>query len=130
MRSVWLLLCFVGAIWATCSGDCATCHFTLDYAKDKRHMPMRECKTCHTEEKMMQIDMGGGCGKDCFACHDIQKVRTPALMNAHKVIDNCMDCHTKLSQSLFNPTSPTQNIFQQSIRDFSHSLTPQQDSKE
>ncbi|WP_394909000.1 cytochrome c3 family protein [uncultured Helicobacter sp.] len=129
IRSVWLMLCFVGVVWGTCSGDCAMCHFRLDYTKDKRHIPMRECKTCHTEEKMSQVDMGGGCGKDCFACHDVQKVRTPKLADSHKIIDVCMDCHKSLSQSLFNPTSPTQNIFEQSIKDFSRSLTPSQDSQ-
>lgn len=129
MRAVWLMMCFMGVIWATCSGDCANCHFKLDYDKDTRHSPMRECKTCHTEEKMAQVDMGGGCGKDCFACHDVQKVRTPELASSHKVIERCMDCHKNLSQSLFSPTSPTQNIFEQSIKDFSPALAPSQDSK-
>lgn len=129
VRNVCLVLCCMGAMWATCSGDCAMCHFRLDYTKDKRHIPMLACKSCHTEEKMTQIDMGGGCGKDCFACHDVQKVRTPKLANDHRIIDTCMDCHKSLSQSLFTPNAPTQNIFEQSIQDFSHSLSPLQDSK-
>lgn len=129
MRFVWVLACLVGVVWATCSGDCASCHFRLDYAKDTRHAPMRECKTCHTEEKMAQVDMGEGCGRDCFACHDVQRVRAPALMDSHKVIDTCIHCHQSLSRSLFDPTSGTQNIFEQSIKDFSPALTPLQDSK-
>ena len=69
---------------------------------------MQECKSCHTDEKMAKIDMGG-CGQDCFACHNAQKLMTPKLSESHKVIKQCIECHTKLTlfnQNLF-PKSPT-----------------------
>lgn len=101
--ALWVGFC---AFLLACSGDCASCHANLDYTKDKRHMPMLECKTCHTDEKMAEIDMGG-CGQDCFACHNAQKLLKPELSSAHQVIKECMECHQNLdvfgAKKLFNP---------------------------
>lgn len=101
-----------------CTGDCKSCHATLDYKNDIRHIPMLECKTCHTEAKMAQIDMGG-CGEDCFACHDISKIQAPSLAQAHQVINSCIQCHTSLSNS---PISTGENVFQKSLKSFSNGL--------
>ncbi|WP_084340130.1 hypothetical protein [Helicobacter pametensis] len=95
MRFFGIFCLLIIAVWA-CQGDCASCHTTLDYKHDFRHQPMQECKNCHTEEKMSQIDMGA-CGQDCFACHDAQKLLKPELSEAHKVIQQCINCHTSLN---------------------------------
>ncbi len=79
---------------------------------------MLECKTCHTDAKMAQIDMGG-CGEDCFACHDISKIQAPSLAKEHYVINSCIQCHTTLSNS---PISTGENVFQKSLKSFSNGL--------
>ncbi|MCE3047729.1 hypothetical protein [Helicobacter kayseriensis] len=112
MRFIFVFLISFLLSWA-CQGDCASCHAKLDYKNDQRHIPMTECKSCHTDEKMAQIDMGG-CGQDCFACHQSQKLLTPPLSQAHQVIRQCIDCHTKINPLDFkhpfqikpNPSGP------------------------
>lgn len=79
---------------------------------------MAVCKTCHTDEKMAQIDMGG-CGADCFACHDMRKIQSAKLAKDHMVLNACMQCHTQLSSS---PLSSGTNVFQKSIESFSDKL--------
>lgn len=82
-----------------CSGDCASCHYQIDYKNDSRHSPMLECKTCHTDEKMAQINMGDTCGQDCFACHDSKKLNNPALASSHSMIKNCISCHQNIQKN-------------------------------
>ncbi|TLD97321.1 hypothetical protein LS71_000765 [Helicobacter jaachi] len=118
-RILALYVIFVGALWA-CTGDCKACHQNLDFQNDIRHRPMTECKTCHTDAKMAQIDMGG-CGKDCFACHDIQKVQAQALAKEHYVINACIQCHSQLSTS---PINTGEGVFQKSLKNFSDGLMP------
>lgn len=105
MRVVVFLSFFISLILA-CSGDCASCHFKLDYKSDERHKSMLECKSCHTEEKMNAIEMGG-CGQDCFACHSPQKLQNPSLSKEHGMIPQCIECHKGLQKQLFDP----QNLF-------------------
>ncbi|PAF46991.1 hypothetical protein BKH46_05705 [Helicobacter sp. 12S02634-8] len=93
------IILWLGAVFSlafACSGDCASCHYRLDYQHDTRHAPMLECKTCHTDKKMSQIDMGDTCGQDCFACHSVQKLNSPKLASAHQVIKQCIACHQSL----------------------------------
>lgn len=95
MRKICVILaCFVSVALA-CTGDCRACHQNLDYQNDIRHNPMLGCKTCHTDAKMSQIDMGG-CGEDCFACHNSQKVLSPALSREHIAINRCITCHKQM----------------------------------
>ena len=105
MRVVFFLGFLVSLLLA-CSGDCASCHFKLDYKNDERHKSMAECKSCHTDEKMNAIDMGG-CGQDCFACHSPQKLQNPSLSKEHGTIPQCIECHKGLQKQLFDP----QNLF-------------------
>lgn len=107
---------------ASCSGDCRSCHFNLDYKKDARHKPMLECKSCHNTQS---TNTGTGCGQDCFVCHSVEKIRLPELKANHKVIDDCINCHKGLSQSLLTPNvgqKGGQNIFEQSLKDYSNGL--------
>ena len=122
-KFVLVMLCAMQYLWASCSGDCASCHAKLDFKNDKRHKSMTECKTCHTEQKMANIDMGG-CGQDCFACHDVEKIRLPELRSAHKVIDDCMNCHIGLSNSVFKPNfDGAKSIFdRRNFENFSNGL--------
>ncbi|ANV97330.1 hypothetical protein BBW65_00160 [Helicobacter enhydrae] len=118
MRYFVVLITFCACMWA-CEGDCASCHTTLDYQNDKRHQPMLECKKCHTPEQMEQIDMGG-CGKDCFACHNAQKLNDPKLAQSHKQILKCIECHTKLDKfnlkQFFDPQiKPVEKSFFQEL---------------
>ncbi len=118
-RVLWAVSIIILDIWG-CTGDCKSCHQNLDYKNDIRHRPMLECKTCHTDEKMAQIDMGG-CGEDCFSCHDVKKIQSPALAKEHSVIDACIQCHTQLSTS---PINTGENVFQKSLKSFSNGLAP------
>ena len=120
-RAIFALVLCIG-VSAACTGDCKSCHASLDYAKDKRHAPMLTCKSCHTDEKMAQIDMGG-CGQDCFACHDAQKIQAPALAKEHAVIESCMSCHASLGASPFSNRFNTKgNVFDNSLKSFSDAL--------
>ena len=117
MRIFAMIALLAAVAWA-CTGDCKSCHSKLDYQNDIRHRPMLECKSCHTEEKMASIDMGG-CGGDCFACHDIHKIQAPSLAREHYVINACIQCHTSLSTS---PIHTGENVFQKSLKSFSNGL--------
>lgn len=117
MRIIYLLITLCAGLIA-CTGDCRSCHQNLDYKNDARHAPMLECKSCHTDEKMASIDMGG-CGEDCFACHDIQKIQSPALAKEHNVINSCMGCHAGLKNS---PLNTGVNVFQKGFKNFSDAL--------
>lgn len=79
---------------------------------------MLSCKSCHTDEKLANIDMGG-CGADCFACHDISKIQSQALAKDHAIINACMSCHTSLAAS---PLSNGENVFEKGIKSFSNGL--------
>jgi hypothetical protein len=75
-----------------------SCHPKLleNIATDTRHQPMQTCIQCHsnTSEAM------GSCGKDCFTCHDAQKIEQSQIQ-AHHVVAQCRACHLKV----FLPTS-------------------------
>lgn len=109
---------FIFDIMLCCTGDCKSCHQNLNYTSDIRHISMLSCKECHTDEKMAKIDMGG-CGADCFACHDASKLKNPALSSSHKVIDSCMSCHNSLKVS---PISSGESAFSHGIKVFNDEL--------
>ncbi len=95
--SVLLLFC---AFLLACSGDCASCHQNIDF-NDKEHNIMLNCKICHTDEKLSQIQMQSGCGKDCFACHNVQKINR-TKNKEHDALNNCISCHISLKNTLRN----------------------------
>lgn len=102
MRLICLLTLPILAF--ACSGDCASCHFSIDY-KDEKHKIMLDCKSCHTDEKLAKIPMQSSCGQDCFSCHDIQKIN--AVNNAeHRALNTCITCHTSLNQKLNIKVNP------------------------
>lgn len=117
LKVFWGVLIGTGLLYA-CVGDCKVCHQNLDYANDIRHSPMLECKSCHTDEKMMQIDMGS-CGQDCFTCHDVRKIQAPELAQAHFAINSCIQCHTQMSLSPFDTGS---NVFEKGLKTYSLGL--------
>lgn len=105
----------------SCTGDCASCHYTIDYKNDKRHAAMLECKTCHTPEKMQSLNMGDTCGEDCFACHNVEKLQKESLKKEHSVImDSCMQCHKNLAKETLNKSIFMQERLQQNF--FNHDL--------
>ncbi|WP_257874478.1 hypothetical protein [Helicobacter sp. 11S03491-1] len=108
---VWIMI-FMEICFA-CSGDCASCHYKLNYQHDIRHSPMLECKSCHTDEKMAKIDMGKVCGQDCFACHDVNKLNDPNLASSHKIINNCISCHQTLHK---NSQTTNKSIFLRTLK--------------
>ncbi|MDO7253322.1 hypothetical protein [Helicobacter cappadocius] len=97
-RILFYLFAFIQLSFA-CSGDCASCHYKLDYKHDSRHSPMLGCKTCHTDEKMAQLNMGDTCGQDCFACHSADKLNNPALQSSHGMIRECISCHQDIEKN-------------------------------
>jgi len=99
---LFLFLLSLGSLYA-CEGDCVLCHPKLvkeDGKLDKDHAVLTTCKTCHTQEEMAKIDMGSGCGQDCWECHDIQKV-TRSHVPQHQGLQKCIDCHVTLDKNLF-----------------------------
>ncbi|MCE3036851.1 hypothetical protein LW135_03275 [Helicobacter sp. faydin-H20] len=101
MRFLTLVLLFCFKLFS-CSGDCASCHYKIDYQNDTRHSAMLKCKTCHTPEKMAGINMGDTCGQDCFACHDAKKLQNQELKASHNMISSCINCHVNLSEDTLN----------------------------
>jgi hypothetical protein len=90
-----------------CEGDCVVCHPKLvqeDGKLDKDHEVLITCKTCHTQEEMEKIDMGSGCGQDCWDCHDIKKV-TASNVAEHRGLQKCIDCHITLNKNMFGGES-------------------------
>lgn len=92
-------LLFVALVAAfACSGDCASCHFSVDF-KDQKHAVMLNCKVCHTDEKLSKVQMQSSCGQDCFACHSVEKINK--VQNAeHFALTNCVNCHISLKNTL------------------------------
>lgn len=123
---VLLAVSLLSPLWASCSGDCKSCHFNLDYKKDMRHKPMLACKSCHTDKAGNNAGAGVGCGQDCFVCHSVEKIRLPELRANHKVIDECINCHKGLSQPITPNVKQSggQNIFEQSLKHYSEILAP------
>ncbi len=94
---------------SACEGDCVMCHPKLvkkDGKMDKDHAILVTCKTCHTQEKMEKIDMGSGCGQDCWDCHDIKKV-TASKVKQHNNLQKCIDCHVTLDKNMFGGATGT-----------------------
>ena len=90
-----------------CEGDCVVCHPNLvkeDGKLDKDHAILVTCKTCHTQEEMEKIDMGSGCGQDCWDCHDIKKV-TASKVKEHNGLQTCIDCHVTIDKSMLGGSS-------------------------
>jgi hypothetical protein len=86
-----------------CEGDCVVCHPNLvkeNGKLDKDHEILVTCKTCHTQEEMEKIDMGSGCGQDCWDCHDIKKV-TASKVKEHNGLQTCIDCHLTIDKNIF-----------------------------
>jgi len=104
---VILVLLGLNTYLSACEGDCVVCHPKLvkeDGKLDKDHAILVTCKTCHTQEEMEKIDMGSGCGQDCWDCHDIKKV-TASGVPQHKNLQTCIDCHVTLDKSMFGGAS-------------------------
>jgi len=90
-----------------CEGDCVVCHPNLvkeDGKLDKDHEILVSCKVCHTQDEMEKIDMGSGCGQDCWDCHDIKKV-TASNVEQHRGLQQCIDCHLTIDKSMLGGTS-------------------------
>ena len=123
MRAFLVFLALCGYAVASCSGDCASCHFSIDY-KDERHKIMLDCKICHTDEKLSAQMQVNGCGRDCFECHSVNKISSVAIKE-HTALNTCISCHTRLDNKLtpninplFNnkllnrkPTPPDHSVF-------------------
>ena len=94
---------------SACEGDCVMCHPKLikeNGKMDEDHAILVSCKTCHTQEDMAKIDMGSGCGQDCWDCHDIKKV-TASKVKQHNGLQKCIDCHVTLDKNMFGGATGT-----------------------
>ena len=94
---------------SACEGDCVMCHPKLikkNGKMDKDHAILVSCKVCHTQEEMEKIDMGSGCGQDCWDCHDIKKV-TASKVKQHNGLQKCIDCHLTLDKNMFGGATGT-----------------------
>ena len=106
MKILAILLVLVGAIFA-CSGDCASCHFGIDY-KDEKHKIMLDCKVCHTDSKLSAQMKLSSCGQDCFACHDIKSINKVQIKE-HLALNTCISCHTRINNKLTPNINPLFN---------------------
>jgi len=110
MKKFLLLIATIFIVTLTgeaCEGDCVVCHPNLvkeDGKLDKDHAVLVTCKTCHTQEEMEKIDMGSGCGQDCWDCHDIKKV-TASKVKEHNGLQTCIDCHVTIDKNMFGGTT-------------------------
>jgi len=109
MKKLLLIVTFLifNIYTQACEGDCVVCHPNLvkeDGKLDKDHEILVSCKVCHTQEEMEKIDMGSGCGQDCWDCHDINKV-TASNVAEHRGLQKCIDCHLTIDKSMLGGTS-------------------------
>ena len=108
-RILWFVLTlFIFSMQTeACEGDCVVCHPNLvqeDGKLDKEHEILLTCKVCHTQEEMEKIDMGSGCGQDCWDCHDIKKV-TASKVKEHNGLQKCIDCHVTIDKTMLGDTA-------------------------
>jgi len=105
---LFIVTLFIFNIYAqACEGDCVVCHPNLvkeDGKLDKEHEILVSCKVCHTQEEMEKIDMGSGCGQDCWDCHDINKV-TASNVEQHRGLQKCIDCHLTIDKSMLGDSA-------------------------
>lgn len=90
-----------------CSGDCASCHFSIDY-KDERHKVMLDCKVCHTESRLNSQMKLASCGQDCFECHDIRTINK-VNTKEHTALNTCITCHKHIDNKLSPNINPLFN---------------------
>lgn len=107
MRKIALFFALCVGAFADCGGDCATCHFSIDY-KDERHRIMLDCKVCHTPEKLKSQMTTNGCGRDCFECHSVSKISSVAIKE-HIALNTCISCHTRIDNKLTPNINPLFN---------------------
>lgn len=107
MRKIALFFALCVAAFADCGGDCASCHFSIDY-KDERHKIMLDCKNCHTDENLKSQMRINGCGRDCFECHSVSKINAVAIKE-HIELNTCISCHTKIDNKLTPNINPLFN---------------------
>ena len=91
-----IMVSLLSALSWACSGDCLSCHpgLAANILSDERHKPMLTCKACHMNEEAGMSE----CGKDCFACHPIEKIDKSVAQ--HLVIEKCRNCHMKMPATL------------------------------
>lgn len=101
MKTVLLLCSFLAYSLLACTGDCLSCHPSLqkNIQTDLRHKPMLTCINCHGVNPSAMAE----CGNDCFACHSMAKINNG--VKEHEVIQGCKDCHTKMKQELLDITA-------------------------
>lgn len=95
------------AVAFACSGDCASCHFSIDY-KDERHKIMLDCKICHSDSRLNSQMKIASCGQDCFECHDINAINKTNIKE-HIALNTCISCHIKITNKLSPKINPLFN---------------------
>ena len=110
-----LLLIYLGFSAIACTGDCMTCHPTLEknILTDKRHSPMLTCIKCHKPDS----DSMAECGKDCYSCHDVNKIEKTGIKE-HMVIRECRDCHMKIKNTMINIEAKPSQSTNDTLKDF------------
>jgi hypothetical protein len=112
MRSAIVsILLFPLFLWA-CEGDCMVCHPGLKRLEGKtaaEHAVLRSCKTCH-KKAMRESNATAECGRDCWECHDIRRVRSMDVA-AHKGLNRCIECHLTLDRDLLRGGNMMEKIY-------------------
>ncbi len=100
MRYFLLFLVFFTYLFS-CSGDCISCHPTLEKSiKKSFHKDLSSCVICHNKLSSSMSQ----CGGDCFSCHSQNKlIKSDTLQ--HQNLALCKQCHISKEDFLSYPNS-------------------------
>ncbi|MDR2153208.1 MAG: hypothetical protein LBO72_10330 [Helicobacteraceae bacterium] len=86
---------FLVTIAFNCSGDCVSCHATLEgkTGKDGDHNVLLKCVECHQEIASQNAE----CGGNCFVCHSESSIDKSVA--EHKTLGDCKSCHISASSA-------------------------------
>lgn len=97
MKYLVLIALFFNFLFA-CSGDCMSCHPSLEKSITQPHHNMlTSCIKCHTKLPEAMTS----CGGDCFTCHSQNKLIDSKSVPEHSQLGTCKQCHIN-KEDLFN----------------------------
>ncbi|MDR0665184.1 MAG: hypothetical protein LBF86_06655 [Helicobacteraceae bacterium] len=85
----------LSSIALACSGDCVSCHATLNdkTGRDDDHKVLLKCVDCHLEIASPNAE----CGGNCFVCHSQNSI--DVSVSEHKTLGDCKSCHISASSA-------------------------------
>lgn len=97
---ILLLLVFSYLYIFACSGNCISCHPSLNESiNQQHHQVLKTCISCHTKTPTTMVE----CGGDCFSCHSQNKLIKSNRIE-HQNLASCKKCHIN-KEDLFKTTN-------------------------